>query len=282
MKNTYLAILLNLACFVIVDAQEVTLLGTEQLYSRQQFELVGPVHIVLSSDATYLGDGASRNSDTLIWTFDEKGKTVESLYHDALVEIHSGRMGRLDNTTYYVYDTKDRLTKSIYFEPELSCAPCSTREYIYDSSGRLIEIDEYASDKTVLEKSLFTYDPEKRQAMVKWFSYRGADKDPSPTLFVYKFNDKGQIVERTTLKSDGSLVHRIVYSYDEKGNRQKESHYGEKNEFSYAFSYAYKYDAHGNWIERTKFDVGQDKGPEPNDKGSTITYRVITYYGRAK
>jgi TonB family protein len=68
---------------------------------------------------------------------------------------------------------------------------------------------------------------------------------------VYKYDDKGNIVEMTMLNADGSLLSKEVY--------------------------AYEFDALGNWTKMTT-SVAVIEGGKINYEPTEVTYRTISYY----
>ncbi len=249
------------------------------MFSRSQAGLVGSVKTVLTVEKRDMG-GSAKTFDTVVDSYDIKGAAVDSMIHNADVEIHSGKLVRLDYSFYYLYDSSGKLLKMTRYMPNGSRS--IRDEYLYNHSGRLVEINQYFSgEKTVLEKRGITYEPEKRQTIVKWSMYHDQGKEPSILIIVYTFNSKGQAVERTSLNAARSLTHRIVYSYDDRGNLSREAHYNGKNEYGWTNFYTYKLDVKGNWIEREERYTETDREPKPDDEARTVTYRVITYYGNS-
>ena len=275
MKRLLTIVFLNLICLTSVIAQEPTLLGTEQVFSRSLAGLVGPVRTVLTVDKRDMG-GFAKTFNTVVDSYDIKGVAVDSMIHNTDIEIHSGELVRLDYSFYYLYDSSGKLIRMTRYMPNGS--PSIREEYLYDHSGRLVEINQYSGEKTVLQKRVITYEPEKRQTTVKWSMYYDQGKEPSVLIIVYTFNSKGQAIERTSLNADRSLTHRIVYSYDDRGNLSREAHYHGKNEYGWTNFYAYKLDSKGNWVEREERYTETNREPNPADEARTVTYRVITYY----
>jgi hypothetical protein len=256
----------------VASAQEPTLTGTEQLFSRSYSGLAGAVRTVLSVSKRPTG-GYVRTFGTTTYTFDLNGALTDSLYHYADIEVDSGQLVSLDSSASYVYDANKRLIRAVRYEPDGSLM--GRHEYRYDATGRLVETIDYARDGTVSEKHLFSYDPARHQTTVTWQMYFGK---PSTKYIVYTFDSKGHAIERTALNDDRSLFHRIVYSYDAKGNLSKEGHYDAKNVYGWGQIYTYKFDAKGNWYEQENMYTQPDREPSLD----MVTYRVITYYGQER
>jgi hypothetical protein len=124
--------------------------------------------------------------------------------------------------------------------------------------------------------------------------------------FKYKYDDKNQVTEEILYSNDGELISRAVYKYDEKG-RVKETekyntynsdkvtsrttlNYDNENNLSERLFILlinngsqtlgvysnYKFDAQGNWTERTITE--NYRGNSKNSISKTIEHRTITYY----
>jgi RHS Repeat len=269
MKRILLFLGIILTATSVASAQEPTLTGTEQPFSRSYSGLVGPVRTLLSVSKRPEGPIA-RTFATTTCTFDPTGAITDTLYHSADIEIHSGKLVSLDFSQSFIYDANKRLIRAVRSDPDGTLT--GKDEYHYDATGRLTETIQYSRDGTITEKSLFAYEPSKRQTTVTWLEFRGK---PLTLYFVYTFDGSGRAIERTTLNADHSLNHRIVYAYDSKSNLSKEDHYNEANVYRWGQIYTYKLDANGNWFERENMYTQSDREPSLD----MVTYRVITYYG---
>ena len=69
---------------------------------------------------------------------------------------------------------------------------------------------------------------------------------------VYKFNLRGDVVERIEYNSDGSFVSKHLYKYDSQGNMIEEAEYDDDGSLS--SKYLIKYDSQGNMIEEIKYE----------------------------
>lgn len=115
-----------------------------------------------------------------------------------------------------------------------------------------------------------------------------------------RYDDKGNVIEELTYKSNGSLLMKTVYAYDANGNKIEESIYSangslyqkgifiyntKKNLTEYVVHYGdstpltretySKHDAKGNWLRQLVWHWNsQNKKWEP----FTVRYRTITYH----
>jgi hypothetical protein len=272
-------IIASLICllFFLAPAKAQGLLvpmGTELMYSREHAGLIGHVRAVLTVEKRDEG-GFVRTFSTTTDTFNPKGAAIEKLSHHADIEIHSGKLVRLDYTDIYAYDSAGKLFQVVTYDPDGSYR--QKIRFIYDAKGRLFEEIAYGQGDTMFSKSIYTYDVEKRSTtMMLTTYYEGRVIPPSKSVFTY--NAKGQWIKRMVYDSKGAITDNTAFDYDEKGNLVKETRYDEKGAYSYAHTFSYKFDSHGNWIERQMTYTQLGENGKAISQSDMVTYRVITYY----
>lgn len=180
-----------------------------------------------------------------------------------------------------------------------------TKRESYDYKGNLFEVSTYGyldgeramNDKTVQ----YEYDPP--PIAVAAPSQAKSKYDPRYHYKLrYKYDDKGRLAEEMWYSNNGSLWLRYVYNYkgdeketlvydehgklnqkyaakfDAKGNEVEETYYDvNTGKVDEKYSYTYEYDPKGNWMKRTT-----SKWVEKDGKGQftpdSVTYRTLTYY----
>jgi hypothetical protein len=227
-------------------------------------KLKGPVHTVLTIEQR-----GERVFSTAVEVYDSKGRLIETMSSNAGIEIHSGTMVRLGAKTIFTYDSQGKLGKEVTFTPEGEYSGYEL--YIYDSKTRLIGTTIYDAAGKETGKRTYTYFPDKREVVATWnFYYDG--RIPPPMKNLLSYSDKGQWTKRTEFDSNGNPDGVITFDYDQNGNFIKAS---KCCKYTYAHSYAYKFDSHGNWIEQQNIQSQPDQEPDPEWMRK---YRVITYY----
>jgi len=119
--------------------------------------------------------------------------------------------------------------------------------------------------------------------------------------YIYKYNEKGQLIEKQIFSNDGQLLLRNVYNY--KGNQREELNYGrdgsqwsqtveildkdgnvlERNlidadgKVGDKIIHAHEFDGQGNWIIQKAVEKKVVKR-NPVIKPLWVSYRTITYY----
>lgn len=139
---------------------------------------------------------------------------------------------KLDSTE--LFDRQGRLLEDIHLKADGSIL--WSDKYVYDSQGRLIE----SSGK----HSSFVYLPDRR---------------------TYKYDTKGNLIEENGYNSNGKLVNKSEYVYDEKNRRiqwTSMSYHPEENSKPHKWTYAY--DEQGRKQEERAFS-DEGEGFKPTD-----------------
>lgn len=98
MKNTLITLLAVSSIFSVNGQQLPTLIGTERLESRRADGLVGPVRAVLTVEKRDAG-GYVETLRTATDTYDQNGEALETLVHDADIELHSQQIVAIDHSS---------------------------------------------------------------------------------------------------------------------------------------------------------------------------------------
>jgi hypothetical protein len=187
--------------------------GLSRKSDREKEHLFGPVKSITHeqfNDSKILGLFPSRQS-RLISTisFNSGGNKTEEIY------FNTG--GPTVHKTSYSYDNNGRKTAQSMRQGEIS----GKTTYSYDQQGREIEALEQVGEKTlVTRRYTASYDAEGRQIKAG-YSEAGREMNAS---YRYSFA-AGRLTEMATLNTQGTVFHRVVYSYDESGRLTGESAY---------------------------------------------------------
>lgn len=192
----------------------------------------------------------------------------------------------------------------------------SSMEY-YDERGDLTKKESYDSKGNLFQVTVYGYIDGERVSSFKLVRHEydppaplavgaaGPERKPDPrysTMYKYKYDAEGRLVEeslymgngrpstRSVYKyeadrreslvyaSDGSLNQRYLSTFDGKGNETEWVVYETRDgSVRNRYSYAYEFDARGNWVKRTTSKWVTKDGKsffEP----SHLTFRTITYY----
>ncbi len=129
---------------------------------------------------------------------------------------------------------------------------------VYDDENRLLEKKVFDSEKrlTILLQMAYTHNIGSKSFMVM-YSYDAtgvakADTLADALLSNFKLNDEGKVTEFNAFFDQEN--HKVIYEYDDDGNRTKEMYYNAKD--SLIQLNELKYNAIGKVIENTEFKMG--------------------------
>lgn len=169
-----------------------------------------------------------------------------------------------------------------------------TTSYKHNKKGLVLEEKAVKADGTVLQKTAYKYDRQKRVVNIKFwqkgeFKYETKKSYPSKSQSISKkFDKEGKLVnvyqeeEKTTsegrvvvekkLDADQKLARKSVYKYNSKGEKELTRMYnadGSEQKYNY-MRYAYKYDKQDNWVRQIEFLA--------NGNSLDVSFREITYF----
>jgi hypothetical protein len=87
--------------------------------------------------------------------------------------------------------------------------------------------------------------------------------------FTYKYDDKGNRIENSRFTSDGNIEKKYTYKYEDMGNAIEENCYTSDGILLSKYTYKYEYDNQENWNKQIRFE---------DDKPKYIIEREIKYY----
>ena len=118
-------------------------------------------------------------------------------------------------------------------------------EFKYDEKKRLTEKTDFMSNGDFLERRVYKYDGNKKEELV----YSG----------------------------DGSLIRRYLYTLDDKGNEIEQTFFKDDGSPDWKNLYKFEFDSNGNWTKRTvSRDIISDRLRKPIPR--SVHLRTITYY----
>jgi len=202
--------------------------------------------------------GEKEESFTPVTIFNKDGNLIESSMYNA--------NGELEFKTIYKYNEKGYINKEITY---VANGEFNTNNYhVYNEKGFLIEKNNFNAKDSLVSKSNYRYDEKGNNIEINYYKLEEIDYK-----IKFEYNAKGQIIESNYYDSDGSIIGKIKYLYNNKGNEEEVA-----STFFYTWTeedktkelFKYKYDEKGNWIERITFD--EDNIP------LKITERIIEYF----
>lgn len=219
---------------------------------------------------------------TIVYKYDESGNAIEEREYDpqgtlkaTIVKKYDGRGNVLEST--------GKMEWGIFGLGPMS--PIDFRDvYKYDEAGKLIETKGFLGNEPLLaQHSILEYDGEGRPIIVTSFTPTYPNKPPRIARHLFSYNKQGDIIEsryyepiRESNVEDFKDKFEIV---DDKGTVRNGTLVSDKP-FMLLWTITvceYKYDAHGNWTEKTCKGKGRESRDfAPLDR--EIPRRTITYY----
>lgn len=217
--------------------------------------LRGNVRSVLTESedlsGTWSVQGRKRNSFA---TYNDKGNKVREERYDYT--------GNLTEITVYGFIDGSRVSASRWIEheynppPVLSVSPPGASTKSDSRYGYRYEF-KYDARKRLIEKTYF------HSSGKIWLRY------------AYKYD--GNKIERMVYAEDGSLNQRYLSVLDDKGNEIETTVFEIEGPVRHKDSFAYEFDAKGNWTKRTTSRIVMKDGREQREP-SSVYFRKITYY----
>lgn len=214
--------------------------------------LRGPVKSV-HTEIQFLSDAQLNESltGTTLTTFNKNGNKVRTESYDF--------KNNLDQIEVYGYLDGSRVSASKFIQREYSL-PVGTMGLPSNKK----------KDPRYQQRFEFKYDEKKRLTELTLFSSNGEILERS----VYKY--EGNQEEKLIYSQNGSLVRRNLYILDDKGNVIEDTGFRADGSVYAKRSYSYEFDSNGNWTKRTS--SGNVLSKRPGLEPPSIQLRTITYY----
>ncbi|ATA94069.1 sugar-binding protein [Capnocytophaga canimorsus] len=197
--------------------------------------------------------------------FDREGYKTEMNYYDKDANLNQKILYKYNDkrkrTTRDVYASNGKLiNRNIYFYDENGYKVAYKG---YNSKGEIMESFVYKNDdkgrelEEVCAKTIapfcgkYTYVYDQSGKVVELCRYKSSDKK-AEDCEKYVYDKLGNLLE-TSFYKDNNLVYRIVHRYNKSGDEVNQRLFDERGNLTKEKKFTYKYDAKGNWIERTEF-----------------------------
>jgi hypothetical protein len=202
-------------------------------------------------------DTANVLSSKVAYTYNDKGMLLETNYEEGNTSPITSRFtyapeafipskeefyinGTLLKVSYFVIEANGnkRVTDSSFVSGN-SGPKYKSKVELYDSNENMLEQITYETNGEISLKYEYTFDKNNNNVEFKCYGPRGVLEGD----YVYKFNEKNFMIEETKFIASKNTKDSLLYEY--------------------------KYDANGNWIEKTTMHHNVPK---------SIVKRVIQYY----
>ena len=188
------------------------------------------------------------------------------------VEVRVYRLdGSLSDRVVYSFDAKLRLTNIDYYDEKGILT--GNDVYKYGADGRRLEAAYYL-EGTLSFRHAYKFNVQGNRAEIE-SRFPPDDNMSGKEIYVYDAN--GMILEAMFYNPDGSLAFKEFYKYDRKGNPAEYTVFDASDALLSKERYKYRFDAQGNWLEKTTLIWSTDKGKNRYEPVGIIR-RTISYY----
>ena len=190
----------------------------------------------------------------IVYNYDENDNLFEEIEYDF-------ELKRIDFIKKYFYDDNNVLKEIV-----ITQAPDYKWIYQYNSDGIVEKV--YIDDSDIA----YTYEHEDSTKVIRYLNNELFETEER------KYNSKGKLIERKTLRPDNSISDYWSLEYDKQGNIIKEIDYYYFGEEKYYTKTLNKYDDKNNKIEEKEYNEdGIIEGKRKYDiQGNTL--ELVNYY----
>lgn len=199
-------------------------------------------NVEVMSESIYYPDKASKKlSSKNVFKYDENGNRIElSNYKPD---------GSLNSTIKSIYDANGNLMGEQTLLGNGSVDNTSTIKI--DAKGNRMEQDD---KKTGNSNPLFNYKQyykyDEKGQLVERLSTRA--NGAFAFKYGFKYDENGNRTEWTRYGSDNSVLGKVVYKFDAKNNVTEEVHYNNDGSIKETYTFTYDFDKKNNWIRQKK------------------------------
>lgn len=209
----------------------------------------------------YLGDKIQNITQN---SYDEQGNKIKETSYNSEGNIYRRSESKYDKNgnlievnTYlsgnkykdiYKYNEFGNRTEMIYYVD----GEKHRTELIYDDNGNMIEGICYNPDGSVHHKSVYKYKYDSNGYEKEHISHYNDGR--LRENIIDKYDNQGNLIEITSLNSDGIIGMTVQYKYDKNGNEIESIESYETG----SIKRQYRYDEFGNKIEEIYFNIDED------------------------
>jgi hypothetical protein len=197
------------------------------------------------SESLLPGEGSKEMLSKNVFKYDANGNMIELSNYKA--------DGKVNSTIRYTYDASGILLKE---ETRLGNGSIDLVSTIKtDAKGNKIEQQDVRPMGNIVFNYKYYYRYDEKGQLTERTAYRGN----GTFLFKYtfKYDDNGNKTEWIQIASDSSVVGKVIYKYNEKNSLVEEIHYGKEENITDTYTYKYDFDRKGNWTRQKKMQDGK-------------------------
>lgn len=212
-----------------------------------------------------------------IYTYDNKGKRIKQTVtyteeQSILILVYDSKGNKVEERAYYpvpIFSDIQQTNESI--EKYLD----RFTKYKYDGNN-LIQTTNYNKEGLITHKGFISYENGNQKEVIAYSAdAEGNLTDRYRTSF--KYDGKGNMIEKFIYNKDDSIQNRYVDGFDEQGYRISRIIYDSNGKITSKGSIKYEFDSHGNWLSYTTDDINFSERINAGEP-FPAELRTVTYY----
>lgn len=265
-RSILLLICLTVLSANLIYAQQKTQSAScsnQLIYPNADFDnfespVIGNIKQILEQE-TDLTDGVQSDLIETI-NYREQGNITDSFLTTPKIKVFG--------KTIYSYDDKNRLIKTVIYNPNGSAILEDILSY--DSDGNLKQVQtRNVKSKAVIWKKDFSYDAKK--------NYSEFIDNLRDYGFGFVKDEKCRMTEVVSYKADRTVTSKVLINYDDKQNIVEQIVYSPTGKLISKKKTEFEFDAKGNWIKETRYNLSVTEGKLIYQPVKMIN-RKITYF----
>jgi PBP1b-binding outer membrane lipoprotein LpoB len=217
--------------------------------------LKGKVEVM--SESLLPSEGSKKVLSKNVFKYDANGNMIE------LSNYKSD--GAVNSTVRSTYDANGKLIKEETILGDVKVELVSAIKT--DAKGNKIEQEDVRPTGNIIFNYKYYYKYDEKGQQIERIAYRG--NGTFLFKYIFKYDDNGNKTEWIQQGSDSSVVGKVIYKYNQKNDLAEETQYNKEGNVNAIYTYTYEFDKKNNWIRRKKMQ---------NGKVEEIKERDIKYY----
>jgi hypothetical protein len=205
--------------------------------------LKGKVEVM--SESFLQGEGSKKPVSKNVFKYDGNGNMLELSNYKA--------DGKLNSTIRSTYDASGKLVKE---ETLLGDGTVDLVSAIKtDAKGNKIEQEDVRPMGNIIFNYKYYYKYDEKGQQIERIAYRG--NGSFLFKYIFKYDENGNKTEWIQEGQDSTVIGKIIYKYNEKNNLAEQTEYSGDASVKAVFTYSYEFDKKGNWIRQKKMQDGK-------------------------
>ena len=201
--------------------------------------------VAIMSESLLQGEGSKKILSKNVFKYDANGNMIELSFYTAADKVNS--------TIRSTYDSTGKLIKE---ETILGNGNVDLVSAIKtDAKGNKIEQQDVRPMGNIIFNYKYYYKYDEKGQLIERIAYRG--NGTFLFKYIFKYDDNGNKAEWIQQGQDSSVVGRVIYKYNEKNNLAEQTEYHGDGSVKAIYTYSYEFDKKNNWTRRKKMQDGK-------------------------